>query len=76
MDIHHSDVSYPPNNILAEALDDPVGDGNSDTNGAEPVHDQSEVNLNNVLHMLGEDLTPYERTAGQGTSVLCWLSRF
>lgn len=55
INVHHSDC--PSKDVYTEASDAPVSDGDNESNGEEPVHDQSEVCLHRVPKMLGEDLT-------------------
>lgn len=66
MDVHHSDASCPPNGVVAEMLVHQKSNGDSETDGEEPVLAQSDANLNRVPQLLGQDLTPFE----QSTSIL------
>lgn len=57
MDIHHSDAFWSPDDMIPEASDDLVTDGDSATDNEEPVHVQSVVYLNRVPKCLGGSYT-------------------
>lgn len=73
MDINHSDVSCPPDDIVAEALDDPISDGDSETEGEESI--RTKVRSIGTLspQMLGEDLTSFEGATKQ-KNIICILT--
>lgn len=65
MEIHHFDVFYPLNDVVAEESDNCLSDGDSETNGQEPIHAHTKFDLNSVPQMLEEDLTSFKPTAEQ-----------
>lgn len=65
MDIHHSDTSYPLDDVVGEKSIGPGSDSDSETNGDEPVLAQSVVDLKGVHQILGEDLISFRRIASQ-----------
>lgn len=56
MDVHHFNVPCQPDVIVPEVSDDLVSEGDSETDGKEPVHVQNDVDLIRVPQMLWEDL--------------------
>lgn len=46
--------------IVAEASNNPISDGDSETDDEESIHAQKEADLNRVRQMLGKNLTPVE----------------
>lgn len=64
MDTQLSDVSCPLDEVVAQASDDPVSDGDSETDSDERVDGPNEVDSKGVPQMLEKDLTPFEQATG------------
>lgn len=48
IDMYQSDGSYPPDDLVIEASDDPFNDGEIEMDGEKSVHTTREVDLNSV----------------------------
>lgn len=65
MDVHHSDASFLSDDVVALASNDLIKNGDSEMEGEEPIHAQSDDDLIRVTHMLRENATSFQRAPRQ-----------